>query len=105
LGPADPYLGAVGLLQFEVLKERLKSEYSVQAELVPSEFTCARWVSGTQAGLDWLKNRSDFVLVKDRDDRWVVLAETAWRLDYAVSQAKGLRLLDVSPLTDEGLPR
>ena len=29
LGPADPYLGAVGLLQFEVLKERLLHELSL----------------------------------------------------------------------------
>ncbi|MFK7931248.1 MAG: peptide chain release factor 3 [Myxococcota bacterium] len=105
LGPADPYLGAVGLLQFEVLKERLKNEYRVTAELLPSEFTCARWVGGTQAGLDWLRKRSDFVLVTDRDERWVVLAETSWKLDYAVSQAPGLELLDVSPLSDEGLPK
>lgn len=105
LGPADPYLGAVGLLQFEVLKERLKIEYSVKAELVSSEFTVARWVAGTQEGLKWLQGRSDFVLVKDRDDRWVVLAETPWKLDYAVTQAPGLKLLDVSPLTDEGLPK
>ena len=86
------------------LKERLKNEYNVKAELVPSEFTCARWVAGAETGLAWLQNRSDFVLVKDRDDRWVVLAESPWKLDYAVSQAPGLKLLDVSPLTDEGLP-
>ena len=26
----DPYLGAVGMLQFEVLRERLKNEYRVK---------------------------------------------------------------------------
>ncbi|MFT7518723.1 MAG: peptide chain release factor 3 [Kiritimatiellia bacterium] len=104
LGPADPYLGAVGLLQFEVLKERLKNEYKVLMDLTPSEFTVARWVSGEQSGLDWLRARQDYVLVTDRDGRWVVLAENGWKLDYAVSQVRGLELLDVSPLTDVGLP-
>jgi len=98
LGPADPYLGAVGLLQFEVLKERLMNEYRVKAELVPSEFTTARWVAGDPSGLAWLQARTDFVLVNDRDGRWVVLAESPWKLDYAASQAPGLKLLDVSPL-------
>ncbi|TVQ91868.1 MAG: peptide chain release factor 3 [Deltaproteobacteria bacterium] len=98
LGPADPYLGAVGLLQFEVLKERLLNEYRVKAELVPSEFTTARWVGGKPEGLAWLKGRSDFVLVADRDERPVVLSESPWKLDYALSQAPGLELYDVSPL-------
>jgi peptide chain release factor 3 len=98
LGPADPYLGAVGLLQFEVLKERLLNEYRVTAELIPSEFTTARWVAGAPEGLKWLQARSDFPLVTDRDGRWVVLAESPWKLDYAASQAPGLKLLDVSPL-------
>lgn len=98
LGPADPYLGAVGLLQFEVLKERLMNEYRVKAELVPSEFTTARWVGGSPEGLAWLQGRSDFVLVEDRDGRPVVLSESPWKLDYALSQAPGLELFDVSPL-------
>jgi peptide chain release factor 3 len=98
LGPADPYLGAVGLLQFEVLKERLLNEYRVAADLIPSEFTTARWVAGEPSGLAWLRARTDFTLVTDRDGRWVVLSESPWKLDYAVTQAPGLKLLDVSPL-------
>src|SRR5690606_33608041 len=38
LGPVDPYVGAVGALQFEVLKERLKREYSVTAELMSQPY-------------------------------------------------------------------
>ena len=105
LGPADPYLGAVGLLQFEVLKDRLKNEYKVTAELESAPFKVARWVAGAQSGLDWLKERSDFILVKDRDERWVVLSNSPWSLDYAVQQAPGLELLDISPLDDRDLPK
>ena len=105
LGPADPYIGAVGLLQFEVLRERLKNEYNVTAVLESAPFKVARWVAGAQAGLDWLKVRSDFVLVQDRDERWVVLSQSAWSLDYATQQAEGLELLEISPLDDRDLPR
>lgn len=105
LGPADPYLGAVGMLQFEVLKERLKNEYKVNAALESSPFKVARWVAGSQEGLRWLQERSDFVLVKDRDERWVVLSNSPWSLDYAVQQASGLELLDISPLDDRDLPK
>ncbi|MBA4142165.1 MAG: peptide chain release factor 3 [Nitrosospira sp.] len=38
-------LGAVGVLQFEVVAHRLKHEYGVEARLVPSKFQLARWVT------------------------------------------------------------
>ncbi len=98
LGLADPYVGAVGLLQFEVLKERLGSEYNTKAELEAAPFTVARWVVGKPEGLAWLEARPDFVMVEDRYGHPVVLSASPWSLEYAVSQAPGLELLDVSPL-------
>jgi len=38
-------LGAVGALQFEVVVHRLKTEYGVDARLMPSRYTLARWVT------------------------------------------------------------
>ena len=38
-------LGAVGQLQFEVVAHRLKTEYGVQARLLPSRYTLARWIT------------------------------------------------------------
>ncbi len=42
----DPILGAVGRLQFEVIKHRLKSEYDVEVRLDPIDALHARWVEG-----------------------------------------------------------
>jgi len=98
LGRADPYLGAVGLLQFEVLKVRLENEYRTKADLERAPFTVARWIAGEPSGLKWLEERSDYVLVEDRYGHPVVLSASPWSLDYAMSEAKGLELLDVSPL-------
>jgi peptide chain release factor 3 len=98
LGPADPYLGAVGLLQFEVLKVRLLNEYKTKADLVPSAFRSARWIVGSEKGLAWLRKRPDYVVVDDRDGRPVVLVESPWTLNYALQENEGLQLLEVSPL-------
>jgi len=38
-------LGAVGQLQFEVVAHRLKTEYGVEARMMPSRYTLARWVT------------------------------------------------------------
>jgi len=41
-------LGAVGQLQFEVVAHRLKTEYGVDARMLPSRYTLARWVTAEQ---------------------------------------------------------
>jgi peptide chain release factor 3 len=100
LGDYDPYVGAVGQLQFEVLRERLNGEYGVKAELEPVPFRAARWVRGPDTVVDWLRRRPDFQVVTDRDGRPVVLAQTPWALSYAMQECKGLELLDTSPLEE-----
>jgi peptide chain release factor 3 len=98
LGAADPYLGAVGMLQFEVLKERLMGEYNVKVQLEGAPFRVARWVQGTPEALEWLRKRQDYLVVEDRDERPVVFAQTPWALRYAEQECKGVKFLDVSPL-------
>ena len=36
-------IGAVGQLQFEVMKYRLEKEYNVTVNVEPISYTCARW--------------------------------------------------------------
>ncbi len=94
----DPYLGAIGMLQFEVLKERLKNEYRVEAIFEPAAFRVARWVGGSEESIRWLRERRDYPLFEDRNARPVLLSESAYALDYALQNAKGLELFDVEPL-------
>ena len=42
----DLVLGAVGVLQFEVVASRLQNEYGVDAVFEGTSTTCARWVTG-----------------------------------------------------------
>ena len=57
-GRQDPVLGAVGLLQFEVLKERLASEYNVTADFRPAPYNMARWVRGDAEAVGEAASRS-----------------------------------------------
>jgi len=98
IGRQDAWLGAVGMLQFEVLKQRLKNEYRVDARLESLKYTLARWIGGEPSGLEWLQRRRDYRVVEDRNGRPVLLAESNWAVDYALREAKGLELFDVEPL-------
>jgi peptide chain release factor 3 len=97
-GRQNPYLGAVGILQFEVLRERLRNEYKVTAQFVKARYTRARWVGGDPKALDWLRQTRGYVLVEDRNGRPVVMSDSDWNLSYALDNAPGLELYDVEPL-------
>ncbi|MEL6348114.1 MAG: peptide chain release factor 3 [Myxococcota bacterium] len=98
IGRQDPYLGAVGVLQFEVLKERLLNEYRVTVILEPLPFQFARWIGGSPEGLDWLNARRDYPVLRDRNDQPVLLSDSSWSMQYALQNAPGLELFDVEPL-------
>ena len=98
LGRQDPWLGAVGLMQFEVLKERLITEYRVNCLIERLPYVVARWVSGPPEDLDWLTKRRDYAIMEDRRGNMVVLAESPWMIQYAERERKGLRFVEVEPL-------
>lgn len=97
-GRQNPYLGAVGLLQFEVLKERLRNEYKVSARFAKAPFKRARWVGGKPEALEWLRTTHGYLLVEDRNGQPVVLTDSDWNLSYALDNAPGLELYDVEPM-------
>lgn len=99
LGEKDTIVGAVGQLQFEVLKFRLEKEYNALCQLRPLAFQFARWVDGE--GFDQQKfERQDYTKVLlDRDDNPIILFRNDWALNYCKSQYPNLRFLPNPPGT------
>jgi peptide chain release factor 3 len=78
-------LGAVGQLQFEVAAHRLKHEYNVEARVLTSPYTCARWVSADDpAELNRFVNANEGRLAYDAADSLTLL--TASRNEMKVVQ-------------------
>jgi peptide chain release factor 3 len=82
-------VGAVGQLQLEVMKHRLSSEYTVEADYEGVEFTTARWVSPIVEGrtkqeiekmVATFKRRCEENLYFDGHDDLVYLAPNRWNL-------------------------
>ncbi|HRK01662.1 MAG TPA: peptide chain release factor 3 [Oligoflexia bacterium] len=93
LSDKDPVLGAVGALQFEVLKHRLLSEYSVNVNIEKLSYTCARWVEGENFDVDGCERREGNRCLVDRDANLVVLFKSDWALRWAEDNHKGFRFL------------
>ena len=99
LGDKDSVVGAVGMLQFEVLKFRLANEYNVNARLRQLTFQHARWVDGE--GYDEAAfERADYCMVlRDRDDLPIVLFRNDWALNYCKQNYPDLEFLPNPPGT------
>lgn len=83
----DYILGAVGILQFEVTVERLKSEYKVDAGYVNTDYQVARWVTcDDEKKLAVFKKLFDSNLAEDGDGFLTYLAPSAWKLSYTEEQ-------------------
>ncbi len=79
----DYILGAVGMLQFDVIQARLRDEYGVDAIYEPIELYTARWVSGSDSELKRFTRSMQRYLALDGDGNLTYLAPSRWRLDDA----------------------
>jgi peptide chain release factor 3 len=74
-------VGVVGQLQFEVLASRIEEEYALPVRFEPSQFTSARWVSGTKTEMDKFINVNKGHIATDSDGDTVFLTRLKWDID------------------------
>ena len=93
-------VGAVGVLQFEVLGHRLASEYNSEAILETLPFTACRWIVGDGFDPKTFRRGQGNICARDRDGHPVVLFKNQWGINWARDHNKGFELLPVSPVAD-----
>jgi len=88
----DLILGAVGVLQFDVVAYRLKDEYGVDAIFEPVAVTTARWVHCDNAKkLEEFREKNAMNLGYDAAGQLVYLAPTRVNLQLAQERAPDVR--------------
>ena len=87
----DLILGAVGVLQFEVVAQRLRDEYNVQCSFEPVTIHTARWVQADPAALKRLRDKSGAQLAEDHAGELVYLAPTRVNLQMTEERHPDVR--------------
>ncbi|HKK55038.1 peptide chain release factor 3 [Marinobacter sp.] len=92
LASNDLIVGAVGVLQFDVVVSRLKSEYKVDAMYEPINVATARWVtSDNERKLDEFERKANDNLALDGSDRLAYIAPTMVNLQLAQERYPDIR--------------
>ena len=95
-GREEFMVGVVGVLQFEVLEHRLKTEYQVEIVMESMPFRYVRWVVKSPKEVDKLKLTSTSGRAKDSRDRDVLLFENEWSIRLACENNEGLELAETA---------
>ena len=90
----DLILGAVGVLQFDVVAYRLKDEYGVDAAFEPVQVATARWIKCDDAKkLEEFREKNAMNLGIDAAGQLVYLAPTRVNLQLAQERAPGVTFM------------
>src|SRR3954470_7204506 len=89
-------LGAVGVLQLDVLVSRLKAEYGVSVRLEMAPYETARWLmSDKPDSLEKFCQRNRSSIAEDRQGSPVFLARNAWALNRETQDWPDIRFVNV----------
>ena len=91
-GMEEIIVGVVGVLQFDVLKYRLKNEYNVEILLENLPYEHIRWIENTDVDMDHLSGTSDMKKIKDLKDRPLLLFAHEWSIRMTQERNEGLIL-------------
>ena len=92
-----PIVGAVGLLQFDVMLHRLEHEYGVRCRLEKMAGRFPRWVTGPEAEIERIGRERVRTLLYDAKGNPLVLFEDAWGLRWALERETAVTFHDVAP--------
>jgi len=86
-------IGVVGPLQFEVLADRIRTEYNVPVHFEQAALYTARWIEGDPLTLKAFIDGNRSSIASDHDDDPVFLARNAWHLGDAEEKNKDIQFL------------
>ncbi|MBQ1377191.1 MAG: peptide chain release factor 3 [Lachnospiraceae bacterium] len=92
-GMEEIIVGAVGVLQFDVLKFRLENEYHVEIAMEQLPYEYIRWIENPQEkDPAKIQGTSDMKRITDLNDNPLLLFINAWSVNMVLERNPGLKL-------------
>lgn len=95
-GMEEIIVGVVGVLQFDVLKFRLESEYGVEIRMESLPYEHIRWIKNKGLDLNTIKGITDMKKVKDMKGNPLILFTNPWSIRTLLERNEDLELAEFS---------
>jgi peptide chain release factor 3 len=95
-GPA-PIVGAVGMLQFDVMQYRLEHEYGAPIRFERIPYRHPRWVTGPEREIERVASGRGRMRIYDAKGKPLILFDDEWNLRWALQNETALTFYDVAP--------
>ena len=90
---SDWVVGVVGPLQFDVLADRIRTEYQIPCKFEPTSLMTAEWIEGDAREVKQFTDQNRASMAVDHAGAPVYLARNNWHLDKAKETFPSLRFL------------
>jgi len=95
-------VGVLGALQFEVMADRIRTEYDIIVKFTPIQLYTARWLeSDNPQSIKKFSDKNPSAIADDHDGTPVFLARNEWHLDNAIQDSPNIRFLKTLESTPE----
>jgi len=92
-------VGAIGVLQLDVLAARAREEYRIEIEFETAPYVAARWLrAADDKDLQAFISAHSNSVLHDRDGQPVFLAASPWELDYRIKNNERIEFLKTKEL-------
>lgn len=88
-------VGVVGALQFEVLADRIRTEFDIPVIFETTTYCTARWLKGSLEEIKKFTDANAITIAQDHDGDFVFLARNAWHLNKASEDFPNVTLLKI----------
>ena len=98
-------VGVVGVLQLDVVVDRLRNEYATEIGFEAAPFSTARWIEcDDELKLRKFLESNPSSVAQDRDDRPVYLFKNSWEVNYVGEKNPDIRFRETREIvhTPEG---
>ncbi len=92
---AEWLVGVIGTLQFEIIADRIRTEYNINVKFEHAQLYAARWLRGDASEVKKFIDHNMTTVAHDHDNDPVFIARNSWHLQTTIEENPSLTFIKV----------